>query len=791
VKLARYTVSQVRVAATCPRIHYFDAEHARRNNLAKPSLTRIWKYDFGASGGVGGGARFHRIIEKFNGLATKAEDVRAALDTADADAIEQAVMLFLNRECIDLEGLATRPVPERQALILALSTYVRELAEIGALLRKRGASAEDAREQLFGDQRRRVDVTFHVGGAEQVHVTGAIDYVFYDARTESHRIVDYKLTPADQPNNDLFQVCTYALMHHHQHGTKPDVAVFYLHPKRQMFEKRWDELQNERHKIYDLIASMVSWARYDEVGRKGLLPPGNETQCVTCPWRGECETRLGPKANGDFDRRWKELAAGRGEDAPVVDSTVPPAIREEDDEDDADGNDVVLGAPARLRPTATDAAGLVIGTASGERVVIDPAVLTTHVTIVGSAGSGKTWMAKVVVEEAIRNGVPVLAIDPQGDLVQFLLARPEAEVDPAYRREREEFLRRVEPRIFTPGTSHGIRLSLDPIRVPAPGDLDRIANVERRDEETRTMLEQVAGNLVGLAKAGGDLDTQRTFVYQVLAKIAQGLKPGATVTLRDIVAVVRDPEAAGIEEADYIVKKGEREKLGRKLHGLVEGPASSLFTGGVRLDLGALAQPHTPGKIPLNVIYLNALTDDDQKHFFLASLASEIYRWMITSLAAQSGPGARPNLLFYIDEARDFIPAGGRKPPAKEPLIRLFTQGRKYGVACLLCTQSPRSVDYNVFGNASTKLIGRLEAAQDVERVAQWFATSGAAPAWLAGRNGATPGTFVGRWPGIPAELEGREITSRPLFSAHKGAWSPDRVEREVEASGIRERFAK
>jgi hypothetical protein len=185
---------------------------------------------------------------------------------------------------------------------------------------------------------------------------------------------------------------------------------------------------------------MVSWARYDEVGRKGLLPPGNETQCVTCPWRGECETRLGPKANGDFDRRWKELAAGRGEDAPVVDSTVPPAIREEDDEDDADGNDVVLGAPARLRPTATDAAGLVIGTASGERVVIDPAVLTTHVAIVGSAGSGKTWMAKVVVEEAIRNGVPVLAIDPQGDLVQFLLARPEAEVDPAYRRERAPHL---------------------------------------------------------------------------------------------------------------------------------------------------------------------------------------------------------------------------------------------------------------------------------------------------------------------------------------------------------------
>ena len=31
-------------------------------------------------------------------------------------------------------------------------------------------------------------------------------------------------------------------------------------------------------------------------------------------------------------------------------------------------------------------------------------------------------MAKVVAEEAVRLGVPVLAIDPQGDLVQFLRA---------------------------------------------------------------------------------------------------------------------------------------------------------------------------------------------------------------------------------------------------------------------------------------------------------------------------------------------------------------------------------
>src|SRR6202041_1088719 len=91
--------------------------------------------------------------------------------------------------------------------------------------------------------------------------------------------------------------------------------------------------------------------------------------------------------------------------------------------------------------------------------------LPTHVAVVGAAGSGKTWMAKVVAEEAIRLGVPVLAIDPQGDLVQF--PRSSTRLDGLSLDERalhREFLDRVEPRVWTPGTSHGRRLSLEPIR---------------------------------------------------------------------------------------------------------------------------------------------------------------------------------------------------------------------------------------------------------------------------------------------------------------------------------------
>ena len=38
-----FSVSEARVAATCPRIFYFDAEHTRRNRLKSKSISRIWK----------------------------------------------------------------------------------------------------------------------------------------------------------------------------------------------------------------------------------------------------------------------------------------------------------------------------------------------------------------------------------------------------------------------------------------------------------------------------------------------------------------------------------------------------------------------------------------------------------------------------------------------------------------------------------------------------------------------------------------------------------------------------
>src|SRR5262252_8648423 len=55
--------------------------------------------------------------------------------------------------------------------------------------------------------------------------------------------------------------------------------------------------------------------------------------------------------------------------------------------------------------------------------------LVTHGVVLGMTGSGKTGLATVMIEEALRAGVPVLVIDVKGDLPNLLLAFPD--FDPA------------------------------------------------------------------------------------------------------------------------------------------------------------------------------------------------------------------------------------------------------------------------------------------------------------------------------------------------------------------------
>ena len=61
---------------------------------------------------------------------------------------------------------------------------------------------------------------------------------------------------------------------------------------------------------------------------------------------------------------------------------------------------------------------------TGSAVHIDPSDLTTHGVVLGMTGSGKTGLGVVVLEEALRQGIPAIVLDPKGDLGNLLLTFP-------------------------------------------------------------------------------------------------------------------------------------------------------------------------------------------------------------------------------------------------------------------------------------------------------------------------------------------------------------------------------
>src|SRR5205085_1324633 len=60
-----------------------------------------------------------------------------------------------------------------------------------------------------------------------------------------------------------------------------------------------------------------------------------------------------------------------------------------------------------------------------ELVLYNSKDLTTHAVCVGMTGSGKTGLCLSMLEEAAIDGIPVIAIDPKGDLGNLLLTFPE------------------------------------------------------------------------------------------------------------------------------------------------------------------------------------------------------------------------------------------------------------------------------------------------------------------------------------------------------------------------------
>jgi hypothetical protein len=377
----------------------------------------------------------------------------------------------------------------------------------------------------------------------------------------------------------------------------------------------------------------------------------------------------------------------------------------------------------------------------GHRLELDPSDLLTHGLIVGMTGSGKTGLAIVLLEELLRQGVPILAIDPKGDLGNLLLlfenldaaafepwidaeaARRDGKDVPTAARDTAALWKKGlgewgigsreiaalkashEAVVYTPGSTAGIPLNvLQSLEAPT-------MPFESAEEDLRDEIGGIVAGLLGLLEIDADpLQSREAILLSNL--IEHGWRQGKGFGLETLIGAVADPpfDKLGALPVDTVFPPGERQKLMLALNNLLAAPSFVSWREGEPLDVDRLL--YSGEKRPRLSVVHTAHLRDAERLFVTALLLDKVKTWM-----RRQGGTSELRALVYMDEVFGYFPPHPGNPPTKRPLLKLLKQARAQGVGVVLATQNPVDLDYKGLANMGTWMVGTLQTEQDRDRL--------------------------------------------------------------------------
>lgn len=363
--------------------------------------------------------------------------------------------------------------------------------------------------------------------------------------------------------------------------------------------------------------------------------------------------------------------------------------------------------------------------------------LTTHAVCLGMTGSGKTGLCISLLEEAAIDNIPIIAIDPKGDISNLLLTFSEmttenfkpwvsqSEADQKnisideLAKEKSELWsagiqkwnqdtsriknihKNLDMRIYTPGDDAGLSLSLyGNFIAPDTKDLEVIA--EKIENTITSYLSIIDKNL---AEVGSPA---HSFLSEIL-KI--NWLEGKSLSFPDFIGAIINPpfDKVGALPLDAFFDKSERSKIAMKFNALYASPSFKKQSQGTEISIPKLLYGEN-GKTQVSIISISHL-DEKERIFVVAKILNELVSWT----RKQTGTSSLRALL-YMDEIYGYFPPNGN-PPTKKPMLTLLKQARAQGVGVVLATQNPVDLDYRGLSNTGTWFIGRLQTEQDKARL--------------------------------------------------------------------------
>ncbi len=356
-------------------------------------------------------------------------------------------------------------------------------------------------------------------------------------------------------------------------------------------------------------------------------------------------------------------------------------------------------------------------------------VVSTHLAILASTGSGKSYTAGVFVEELMNkyNRAAVLIVDPHGEYhtMSSIMGNEQFFGEDGYR---------PEVKIFTP----------DKIKV-------RFSTLTEAD--VKYLLPE------------GTSDKMAHFLSQAFRSLNERLKAERRADYAYAYHDLRD-EVNAQKYGDESKKDGSGGNVS-SIDGLLWRMDSrfdkpdSIFSASDHIPLKDL---FAPGRC--TILQLSDIEQHEQQ-VIVGTLLRRVNKARMLTTRGEAAPNTESFLNYpvftLLEEAHRFAPAGA-SVVSTNILKQILSEGRKFGVGIGLITQRPGKLDQDVLSQCMTQIIMRIVNPIDQQTVAQ--SVEGAGRAMLAELPALTKGQAVISGVGINTPVMCR---IRPRLTAHGG----------------------